>query len=226
MTKQIRYHKILNGSYTDGPGKRTVIFMQGCDLACTGCQNRHIWDATGGTLAKPGDLAEIVLNQAAVSQNTAKPNITISGGEPFQQDPAALAEFVHALVDLGAGHIMIYSGLIYDDLVTSGDPNILAILEMVDILVDGPFRYELDHDWLQWRGSANQRPIDLKATMRAGCTVLLDWEKQPRLILTDDGQIIGPKGLIDLLQSRLAGSASKPYKRCGQTTDTAIRLMV
>lgn len=166
---EMQINRIVPRSWVDGPGQRVVIFVQGCTLACPGCQNRALWDAQGG----------IRWNVDALAQYVAKLGlqVTISGGEPFQQ-PRALSALVRALRQAGVQHIIVYSGYTWEQL-TVGDMwdagayfAAQAALTYIDVLVDGPFV----HSQAAERGSRNQRVIDVPATFEAQRIVQLDWE--------------------------------------------------
>ena len=189
---QIRLNSIRARSEVDGPGLRAVLFLQGCPLACPGCQSRALWPATGGYVTPVHDLALTLATLARFNGG----NITISGGEAFTQ-PAALAELVSNLRALGVKHIIVYTGYIWEQLFSVDHPArpwLKEILEGVDVLVDGRFVKELDNPYIIYRGSSNQRPIDVPASLAAGEVVTLDWS-QPELVIREDGSLIAPEGL-------------------------------
>ena len=198
---QIRIHKIVPRSYVDGPGCRSVAFLQGCTLACPGCQNKHIWPADGGTLVETDDLAETLLLLAGESRA-----VTISGGEPFDQ-PAALLQLVSVLKSASA-HIVVYTGYVLEALNPFVD-----ILRLIDILVDGPYQREIDDHLIAWRGSRNQRPLDVQASLAAYESVALDWDS-PQLIISPAGDVLLPAGLASAFTD--LGSPA-PTRMCGQT---------
>lgn len=218
---KIRIDKIIPASYVDGPGRRSVLFVQGCPLACPGCQNRRLWPAVGGHLVDVNELAEAFITIALTTQSSPRPRLTISGGEPFAQ-PEALAYLLRKLRDAerGAGHIIVYNGYILEQLLERNLPAVQQALSRIDVLVDGPYRVDEDSPWMQYRGSANQRIIDLPATLNNGEIVLLDWDR-PEVIITETGQVLGTGPIIDLLAE--AGLATLPAvesvgpaRRCGQ----------
>jgi anaerobic ribonucleoside-triphosphate reductase activating protein len=209
--KLIRISHFTADSYVDGPGCRAVLFMQGCTLACPGCQNKHLWPAQGGRLVSVTEVAGDLAQAAGPGGN-----VTISGGEPFQQ-PQALAYLLRELKLRGIGHILVYSGYTWDQLTDRTGPNYWwnrTALDFIDVLVDGPFRSDLDHNLINWAGSANQRPIDVAATREAGSVITLGWSAGPRIIVTTDGRILAPIGLSQTLAP--AGTV-EPTRRCGQT---------
>lgn len=206
-------------SFVDGPGRRTVLFMQGCPIHCAGCQNQQLWDAAAGHDVPADLLAANIMQHAGIGGS-----VTISGGEPFNQ-PLQLAILVRRLRELGAGHIIIYTGYKWDD-ITGGLPAwdagqqfaALAAISRVDVVVDGPFVFQADDNQLIYRGSRNQRPIDVPATLanfRAGNDdlVLLAWD-DPELVIKDDGTVLLPVGLADDFAE--LGDLYNT-RRCGQT---------
>lgn len=204
----IRYSQIKTGSVVDGPGVRTVLFLQGCTIGCPGCQNAHLWPADGGHLEFTEELAKTI---AALSPHG---NVTISGGEPFQQ-LAGLTCLLYALRKHGLKHIIVYSGYTWEKLTMNHD-NLFWVMEalhQIDVLVDGPFIRAQDHNLINWRGSANQRPIDVPLTLASGDLVLLDWDA-PVLTIGEDGSVVMPIGMADVMDD--LGTVEKT-RMCGQT---------
>ena len=197
-------------SNVDGPGRRRVVYLQGCPVRCPGCQSKHLWDEDGGLQYHVEDVAFMLLDDGDGMP------VTISGGEPFAQ-----AEAVARLLEIIRAHepglhIVIYSGFCIEDLleISLAIPAILDILNLADVLVDGPFIQALDHDRVQWRGSSNQRPIDLNRTCWFGTDVvdlaLEDWDVQT-LTIDLDGDVTGTAGTMSELFDE-----SVPTRRCGQ----------
>ncbi len=212
----MRYHRIIPESFVDGPGQRAVLFLQGCSLACPGCQNQHLWNAQGGQSVSPQALAGqlVAANPQAV---------TISGGEPFQQ-AAGLAALLDHLRFLSPHiHIIVYTGYCWCELPQVIPTDLLArILSQIDILVDGRFIREQDNGLMQYRGSANQRPIDVRATLGAGgALVIEDWDT-PEIIITPTGDLLMPVGLDFALDDTPAATT----RRCGQTAGPGMPLTI
>ena len=160
---KLRIAGIANDSIVDGPGLRLTVFFQGCPYRCPGCHNPQTHDREGG---READTAEIL---ALMEKNPLLDGLTLSGGEPFLQPQAAL-ELALAAKARGL-NVWIYSGATYEELKDAQDKATDALLEACDVLVDGPFilaRRSLD---LRFRGSRNQRLIDLEKTRQAGQTV-------------------------------------------------------
>ena len=162
----LRLAGVIRESIVDGPGFRFAIFCQGCPHHCPGCHNPQTHDFAGGV---PGNMEEILKE---IRENPLLSGVTFSGGEPFCQ-PEALAELGRKVKAMNK-HLMAYSGYTYEQLLELGKkrPAILELLELVDILVDGPF-IEAEKDLtLSFRGSSNQRLIDLKKTKECGTVTL------------------------------------------------------
>lgn len=161
----IRIAGLVNDSIVDGPGFRFTIFTQGCPHACPGCHNPQTHDFSGG---KDIDTAEII---AKFRKNPLLDGITLSGGEPFCQSEAC-AEIAKAAKDSKL-NVWAYSGYTYETLV-SGKPEWLELLKYVDVLVDGRFELELRTLELRFRGSKNQRLIDVSASLAQGEAIELE----------------------------------------------------
>lgn len=140
---------MIKGCETLGPGRRWVLWVAGCSRRCPGCVADPILDSTSGETWTVAELAERIL------QGGEADGITFSGGEPFEQAAslAALAQSVRAGRDFS---VMAYSGFTLAELRRSAQPDHHALLDQLDILVDGPFVQGRAADLL-WRGSSNQR---------------------------------------------------------------------
>ena len=149
-------------SIVDGPGLRYVLFTQGCPHRCPGCHNPDTHDFGGGT---PVVLRDIL---ADIRRNPLLRGVTFSGGEPFCQS-AALIPLAAALKSLGY-HLMAYTGYVWEDL--ARDSAASRLLPFLDMLVDGPFVAARRSLELRFRGSSNQRILDVPAGLRAGRPVL------------------------------------------------------
>lgn len=210
---KVRINKVVAESYVDGPGKRSVVFFQGCPLACPGCQNKALWDKGGGQSV---DVESLAAELGALAGRGG--NVTISGGEPTLQ-PGALATLVTLLKGrYGVGHIIVYTGFRFEQLLDISHPLyvwLYSVLQAVDVIVDGPFIREYDDPMITYRGSRNQRPIDVQATRAAGKVVTLDWDS-PEIVLTATGDLLLPVGLapefVELGQV-------KKTRMCGQTKE-------
>ncbi len=160
----LRIAGTIQDSIVDGPGIRYVIFTQGCPHHCPGCHNPQTHDFDGGKIA---DTEQIIMD---IKRNPLLYGVTFSGGEPFCQAKALvpIAEAVKAMQK----HLMIYTGYLYEELLEMKEVDIHRLLKLADVLVDGPFLIEKRDLTLQYRGSDNQRVIDLAKTRQKGGIVL------------------------------------------------------
>ena len=148
-------------SIVDGPGIRYVLFTQGCPHSCPGCHNPQTHDFAGGRETQVSDLLTDITRRSFVKA------VTLSGGEPFCQ-PAPLAELAAALKAKGF-HLMCYSGFTFEELLQKEDAR--PLLEQLDLLVDGRFVESRKNIELRFRGSDNQRVLDVPASLAAGSAV-------------------------------------------------------
>ena len=150
---------IAGDSIVDGPGIRTTVFGQGCPHHCPGCHNPETWEFGCGTDMTEEAVAEIV------EQNPLCRGVTFSGGEPFSQ-AAAFAKLGRMLKEKGY-EVASYSGFTFEQLM-HGTPEQRELLETLDVLIDGPFVLEERSLELNFRGSRNQRIINVPESLRAG----------------------------------------------------------
>lgn len=156
----IRVAGLVPESFVDGDGIRFAIFMQGCLRNCEGCHNPDTHALDGGRLI---DTQEII---AAIKKNSLLDGITLTGGEPLLQIAAA-NELALAAKSFGL-NVWCYTGYIFEELPAEAAP----LLKNVDVLIDGPF-IESQRDLnLQFRGSRNQRIIDVKKSREQNKIVL------------------------------------------------------
>lgn len=164
---RLRVAGIVEESFVDGPGIRFVVFAQGCPHRCPGCHNPQTHSYTGGMLMEPGAIL------ARMASNPLLDGLSLSGGEPFEQAGpfAELAEGAHA-----RGYdVMTWTGYTFEFLLEhrDGRPGWRRLLEASDVLVDGPFLIGRRSLGLLYRGSGNQRVLDLRESLREGHAVLL-----------------------------------------------------
>lgn len=162
---KLRISGVVRESIVDGRGLRFVVFCQGCPHHCPGCHNPATHDFEAGTDV---DIQRIV---EEVSKNPMLQGVTFSGGEPFCQ-AAAFAELGQALKAMPGRRLdlMVYSGWTLEQLWEKAkqEPEVGRLLEVCDTLVDGPFIMAQRDLTLKYRGSRNQRYIDLVQTRRTG----------------------------------------------------------
>ena len=162
---QIRIAGIENDSIVDGPGFRLTVFTQGCPHHCPGCHNPETHDFAGG---RDEDTQKIT---AMMEENPLLDGITLSGGDPFCQ-PKPCAELARAAKALKL-NVWAYSGWTYEELLKKAetDSDIMEFLKVVDVLVDGRFVLAERTLELRFRGSRNQRLIDVQVSLSAGHAV-------------------------------------------------------
>ncbi len=153
-------------SIVDGEGLRAVIWTQGCPHGCPGCHNPQTHPFDGGTSV----ASEILLKQ--LKSHFYLDGVTFSGGEPMAQ-AAACGELAQAVHQLGM-NVWCYTGYTWEALMEAQDPDQRTFLEQIDVLIDGPFLLAQKSLNLRFRGSANQRLIDVKASLKAQRVVLAE----------------------------------------------------
>lgn len=158
----MRIAGIVRDSIVDGPGIRDVIFLQGCSHNCKGCHNKQTWDYLGGYHM----FASQVFEELRDSDN----DITISGGEPLDQYDA-LIPFLDLIKVQTNKRVWLYTG----NTVNLDQYIYRYLAKYVDVIVDGRFIEELKDTNLQFRGSSNQRIIDLKRSVKA--RQIVEWSE-------------------------------------------------
>ena len=153
---------IVSDSIVDGPGIRTTIFSQGCPHHCPGCHNPETWAFGCGTNIPVEAVVEIV------RQNPLCRGVTFSGGEPFAQ-AASFAKLARMLKALGY-EVASYSGYTFEQLM-KGSAAQKELLERIDVLIDGPFVEAEKTLETPFRGSRNQRILDVKKSLALGSPV-------------------------------------------------------
>lgn len=155
---------VVRESITDGPGIRFTIFSQGCPHKCNGCHNMQTWDFDGGK-----DVAiEKILT--AIDETPIVRGVTFSGGEPFAQ-PQAFYELSQEIIKRDLD-IVAYTGYTLEELLKSDDEAVIGLLQNIWLLVDGPFIEDKKDLSLKFRGSSNQRIIDVQESLKTGKIVL------------------------------------------------------
>lgn len=147
----LRVHRIYHHSVVEGPGRRSVLQVSGCEHFCPGCYVPETHAMNGGVRLSIPEIA----TQLLAHEGAPRDGITILGGEPFLQTTGVLA--LLQLLKAQAQHITLYSGFTLEELQQRNDANIGEILALTDILIDGPFVKALADNAGEWRGSTNQR---------------------------------------------------------------------
>lgn len=164
----IRIAGVVRESIVDGPGLRFTVFCQGCPHHCEGCHNMATHDFSGGYDCEISRILE------AIDENPLLDGVTFSGGEPMCQ-PEACYNLAVQVKERGL-NIVTYTGFTYEELITMGESNIgvKKLMDLTDILVDGRFVLEERDLTLPFRGSANQRLIDMNLTRELGKLTLAE----------------------------------------------------
>lgn len=162
MLKIRLFGKCMKDSSVDGPGLRIVIWTQGCLHNCEGCHNPATHDVHGGYLE---DVENII---KFIQESKIQKGITLSGGEPFLQ-PLQLIPIAKAAIEKDMD-VWAYSGFTFEQLLQNKERK--ALLEYVDVLVDSPFVLAVRDTRLTFKGSKNQRIIDVKQSLAENKVIL------------------------------------------------------
>lgn len=162
---RLRIAGITDDSIVDGPGIRLTVFVQGCPHNCEGCQNPQTHDFSAGVDMTVDEIMD------RINANPLLDGVTFSGGEPFCQ-AEALSELGQMVHKKGL-NVITYSGYTYEYLIKNSDGknNYGKLLDVSDYLVDGPFIADQKDMLLRFRGSRNQRIIDVKRSEEKGLAV-------------------------------------------------------
>lgn len=155
-------------SIVDGEGIRTVLWTQGCGHHCKGCHNPETWSFDAGI------NVDVELVKKELSKIKGQDGITLSGGDPWFQIDACLeiAKYCHEL----GWNVWCYTGFTWEQIMimSKGNPNACAFLQEIDVLVDGRFRLEERSLDLKYKGSKNQRIIDVQKSLESGSVVEIE----------------------------------------------------
>lgn len=166
LTGSVRLAGVVRESIVDGPGIRLTVFVQGCPHHCLGCHNPDTHDPLGGYDCA---LQKII---DAFDADPLLRGITLSGGEPFEQADGLLA-LAQAVRQRGKD-VVAFSGYTFEELLEKGkkEPNVIELLSLCCLLVDGRFVQTRRDLSLRFRGSRNQRLIDPQQSLKTGRLVL------------------------------------------------------
>ena len=157
----VRVLSSIEDTMVDGPGFRTSIYCAGCGHQCPGCHNPQSWDFNGGHEMTTAQIMKIIMDDPFA-------NVTFSGGDPMYQ-AAGFAELARAIHEYSNKDIWCFTGFTYESLIHDDQRE---LLELIDVLVDGPFIQHLHDPDLLFRGSSNQRLIDVQTSLFTGKVVL------------------------------------------------------
>ena len=169
MEKTIRLSGIAYESLVNGPGMRRVFFAQGCKHNCKNCFNTDTHDFCGGEERDLDELIEDTLDNPILR------GVTFSGGDPWEQADkfAYMAKFFKEK----ALNIWSYTGYTYEYIIENKDKRLgwNDLLNSIDVLVDGRFEEDKMQDGLKFRGSTNQRIIDVKESLRLNKVIIIEY---------------------------------------------------
>lgn len=166
---ELRIAGTVNDSIVDGPGFRFTIFTQGCPHRCKGCHNPHTHDFNGGEIKDTQEILEKIFSNPLLD------GVTFSGGDPFCQ-AKPLVEIAKAVKEKGL-NVITYTGYTIEELLAGAteENGWRELLEATDYLVDGRFVLEKRSLALHFRGSSNQRIINVKSTLETGNVTIEEW---------------------------------------------------
>jgi len=164
--KSIRIAGTAHDSIVDGPGLRMTIFFQGCGRRCPGCHNPETWPADGGRETTAAALLE------EAGKNPLIDGVTFSGGEPLLR-AGALIPLARGIRERGLD-LAIYSGWTFEEILGDGDKDVMELLGYASVLVDGPFIENEKSMLLTFRGSRNQRILDLAKSLHENKAINVD----------------------------------------------------
>lgn len=156
---------VIEDTTVDGPGFRTAIYAAGCPNACPGCHNPESWDINKGRAMSTDELLDKVMSDDFA-------NVTFSGGDPMFQ-PEGFTELARAIKTRSGKNIWCYTGYKFENILNN--PRQAAMLNYIDVLVDGKYQQALRDENLLFRGSANQRLIDVKASLKRNKVVPFEY---------------------------------------------------
>lgn len=160
----MRFHNITKDDMLNGDGLRVVLWVAGCSHHCKECQNPITWDPNGGIPFEESNLQEIFheLDQDYVD------GITFSGGDPLHEDNREEIEVLCKQIreKYPTKTIWLYTGYTWEEI------HNWSIIKYIDVLVDGRFELSQKDITLQWKGSSNQRVIDVQDSLKMGKVVL------------------------------------------------------
>ena len=165
---EIQLMRIVVDTTVDGPGWRSSVYCAGCRHACPGCHNPETWSFQAGVPASVDDI----LSQLAATEG----NITFSGGDPMYQ-AEAFTELARRIVTELHRTVWCFTGFTYEQV--AADPVMRQMLPWLEVLVDGPFIEAQKSLNLLFRGSSNQRLIDVQQSLQAGHAVEFAYDPYP-----------------------------------------------
>ena len=159
---------LLQDSIVDGPGLRFVVYTQGCEFACKNCHNPATWDINKGEEISTDEIIKQML------KNPLTDGLSISGGEPLMQAEECV-KLAEAAKEIGL-NVWLFTGYNFNELIElkSKKPKVNKLLQLTDVLVDGRYIDSERSLSLKWRGSRNQRVLDVQKSLAIGQPIELD----------------------------------------------------
>lgn len=169
MTDFLYILDVVEDTTVDGPGLRTSVYSAGCPHHCPGCHNPQSWDIRNGKKVPLRDILSVI-------KDNNFDNVTFSGGDPFFQ-PEAFTRLAQHIKKETSKNIWCYTGYSYEEIVSSS--RLSALLPYIDVLVDGKFVETQKDTTLLFRGSRNQRLINVPVSLQQGRAVELVYNPFP-----------------------------------------------
>lgn len=166
---QLRIAGLTKESIVDGPGIRYVVFAQGCNHKCKGCHNPDTHSMSGGYEIDVDMLIKDILNSKHID------GVTFSGGEPFLQAEAFL--YIAKVLKHHNIHIISYTGYTFEQIIGNNINHEIELLNNIDVLIDGPYIEKLRDLSIPYRGSKNQRIIDVCSSLLYKSAITFEFDK-------------------------------------------------
>ena len=158
--------EIIEDTTADGPGLRTAIYCAGCINRCPGCHNPQSWEIKNGKNMTTEEILKKILSDPFA-------DVTFTGGDPMYQ-PEGFTELAEAIKANSRKNIWCYTGYTFEEIIKN--PRQKRLLQQIDVLVDGPFIESQKDESLYFRGSSNQRLIDVQASLAQNITIIYKYE--------------------------------------------------
>ncbi|MBB5326042.1 anaerobic ribonucleoside-triphosphate reductase activating protein [Anoxybacillus tepidamans] len=149
---KLMIHRFLPLTMVEGPGKRACLWVQGCSIRCDGCAVPWTWNHNNG---EEKEIQALFVEIEKSKRENGIEGVTFLGGEPFDQ-ALPLARLAAMVREIGLS-VMTFTGYLYEDIISLNNPHYMELLQMTDLLIDGPFMKEKLDVSRPWVGSSNQR---------------------------------------------------------------------
>ena len=156
---------ILFDSIVDGIGLRSVIFVQGCNHRCFGCHNPQSWSFKENIVKTTDEIVR------EIQENSISLKVTLSGGDPFEQVDQCI-DLIQKLKLNGYNDFWIYTGYLWEEIINC--ENKKRLLTLADVIVDGKFMEDKKSYELSFKGSSNQRIIDVEKSLKTGVVAMIE----------------------------------------------------